>query len=185
MKHRHIFLTGFMGSGKSTVGPPVAEALGYPFLDLDDVIEQGEDRSIEEIFATSGEPDFRLIEHSYMHDLVSRDATVFALGGGTVTVGGMIAFLKSNGILVYLRTDTDDLIPRLQGHLHRPLLRGADSRALAEGELHRRITALLEQRERYYIEADIIVDTSGIPVPRVVEKILTSIADILKKETDT
>jgi shikimate kinase len=182
LSRRHIFLTGFMGSGKSTVGPRVARALGYTFVDLDNEIETGEGKSIEEIFKASGEPLFRSLERTYLDQLTAGVETVFALGGGTVTVPGMIAFLKSTGVLVYLRTDADELVPRLRGHTHRPLLHSSDNKSLGDAELHRRISSLLEQRETYYREADIVIETSGIPIPAVIEQVLNSIAEFIKKE---
>jgi shikimate kinase len=182
LSRRHIFLTGFMGSGKSTIGPPVARALGYAFIDLDNEIETGEGKTIEEIFVASGEPLFRSLERKYLQQLIGEADSVFALGGGTVTVPGMISYLKSTGVLVYLRTDADELVPRLRGHTHRPLLHTSDGKAPGDAELYRRISSLLDQREAYYREADIVIETSGVPVPTVIENVLKSIAEFVKKE---
>jgi shikimate kinase len=182
LSRRHIFLTGFMGSGKSTIGPPVARALGYAFIDLDNAIETGEGKTIEEIFVASGEPLFRSLEQKYLQQLIGEADSVFALGGGTVTVPGMIPFLKSMGVLVYLRTDADGLVPRLRGHSHRPLLHTSDDKAPGDAELYRRISSLLDQREAYYRKADIVIETSGVPVPTVIENVLKSIAEFVKKE---
>jgi shikimate kinase len=178
MRRKHIFLTGFMGSGKSTAGPLIAEALGYSFIDLDAEIERHEGESIEEIFRHAGETHFRNLERSYLDRLMSGAETVFALGGGTVTIEGMIPLLRGYGVLVYLSTDADELVVRLRGHTHRPLLT-KEGEAMHRDELHRRITTLLQGRETYYRQADIIVETSGQPVEKVVETVLTGFASIL------
>lgn len=182
MKRKHIFLTGFMGSGKSTVGPLIAKALGFSFVDLDEEIENHEGQSIEEIFQVSGEQHFRSIERSYLQRFIESDETVFALGGGTVTIEGLIPDLRCRGYLVYLKTDADELVPRLQGHSHRPLLQGSEGETLGEAELHRKIIPLLQQREVYYRQADIIIETTGISVEAVVASVLHALAENIHKE---
>lgn len=182
MIRKHIFLTGFMGSGKSTVGPLIAKALGFLFVDLDNEIEQHEGQSIEEIFQLSGERHFRSIERMHLLRMIEEDETVFALGGGTVTIEGLIADLKSSGIIVYLKTDVDELVPRLRGHSHRPLLQGAKGETLGEAELHRKIGLLLEHREEFYRQADVIVETTRKPVAMVVETVLNALAENIHKD---
>lgn len=177
VRGKHIFLTGFMGSGKSTIGPLVAKALGFSFVDLDEEIERQEGRSIDDIFQISGEPGFRALEQSYLKRFIEDNETVFALGGGTVTIEGLIPELKACGILVYLKTDADELVPRLEGHSHRPLLQGAEGEALGESELHRRIVLMLKQREEYYRRADIIIETSEKSIEVVVESVLNALAE--------
>jgi len=171
-----------MGSGKSTVGPLVAKALGFLFIDLDEEIERREGHSIEEIFQLSGEQHFRSIERTYLQRMIEDEETVFALGGGTVTIEGLISDLKSSGILVYLKTDVDELVPRLQGHSHRPLLQRTKGEALGEAELHRKIGLLLNQREEFYRQADVIVDTTGKPVEIVVETVLNALAENIHRD---
>jgi shikimate kinase len=171
-----------MGSGKSTIGPLLAEVLGFTFIDLDDEIEQREGNSIEDIFRISGEPNFRSLERSYLQRFIGGDETVFALGGGTVTIEGLIGELKTHGILVYLKTDADELMPRLQGHNHRPLLLGKEGETLGESELHRTIELLLQHREMYYSQADVIVETTNKPVNAVLESVLNALADKIDKD---
>ena len=182
MKRRHIFLTGFMGSGKTTVGPLIAEALGFSFVDLDEEIEQHEGKTIDDIFQDSGEQHFRIIERSYVRRFVEGSDTVFALGGGTVTIEGLIPELKTNGILIYLKSDADALVPRLRGHSHRPLLLGEKGETLSDADLQRKIAFLLKQREEYYRQADIIVDSTQRPVDAVVESVLNALAENLFRE---
>ncbi len=182
MKRKHIFLTGFMGSGKSTIGPLVAKALGFLFVDLDEEIERQEEQSIEDIFRISGEPGFRSLERWYMKRFIEDDETVFALGGGTVTIEGLIPELKASGILVYLKTDADELVPRLREHSHRPLLQGTEGEPLGESDLHQRIAALLKQREEYYRLADVVVETTQKSIDVVVESVLNALADKIYKD---
>lgn len=182
MRRKHIFLTGFMGSGKSTVGPPLANALGFMFVDLDEEIEQREGSSIEDIFKGAGEAHFRSLERTYLQRFIEDGETVFALGGGTITIEGLIEYLKINGVLVYLKSDADELVPRLRGHTHRPLLQGKEGQALGEAELHRKIDSLIRQREVYYRQADVIVETSRQPVEAVVESVLNALAEKIKKK---
>ncbi len=179
VKRKHIFLTGFMGSGKSTIGPVLAQALGFGFVDLDEEIESREEQSIEEIFQVAGEPHFRSLERQYLQRFIEERSSVFALGGGTVTIEGLLQDLKRNGILVYLKTDAEELVARLQGHTHRPLLRGKDGRSLSEVELHKRIDLLLQERIVYYRQADIIIETTRQPVETVLESVLKALAGIL------
>ncbi len=182
MKRRHIFLTGFMGSGKTTVGPLIAEALGFSFVDLDEEIERQEGKTIDDIFQDSGEQHFRIIERSYVRRFVEGSDTVFALGGGTVTIEGLISELKANGLLVYLKSDADALMSRLRGHSHRPLLLGEKGETLSDADLQRKIAFLLKQREEYYRQADIIVDSTHRPVDAVVESVLNALAENLFRE---
>ena len=83
-----IYLTGFMGSGKSTVGAMLARELGWPFIDLDQTIEAGQGMTIRKIFETEGELHFRWLEHAALRELVKSEPAVIALGGGTVVQAG-------------------------------------------------------------------------------------------------
>jgi len=171
-----------MGCGKSTVGPLLADALGFSFVDLDDEIERHEDKSIKDIFNVSGERYFRSLEKSYLHHFIDNHETVFALGGGTVTIEGIIAELKKNGVLVYLKTDAEELIDRLRGHTHRPLLYEKNIGSMSEVELHRKINSLLQERTVYYQEADLIIETTQKPVDVVVELVLKALAGLFHND---
>jgi shikimate kinase len=109
-----LILTGFMGSGKSTVGPILAEHLGWTFLDLDHEIERREHRTVPQIFAESGEPHFRQLESATLADIIQRPNTVLALGGGapeTPTNRELIAAAPDTAIL-YLAAPLDHLLAR-------------------------------------------------------------------------
>ena len=113
-----IALTGFMGSGKSTVGRLVADALGCPFLDLDEIIVKKAGKTIPQIFEAEGERGFRRREKQALEQTVEKYAestAVLALGGGTVTVPGAIGLLQEKTLCIYLQADADTLRPRLEG----------------------------------------------------------------------
>lgn len=175
-KKNLIFLTGFMASGKSTVGPHLAKALGYNFIDLDKLIEEKEGKSIEEIFMTNGEQYFRQLETEELSVLASNSHhSVISLGGGTVTREKNRAILKSKGVLIYLNASLNDIFYRVQrGKIRRPLLtisnNPADSYTLRET-----IEKLFQQREKFYRESDFIVTTSGKSVKETVDEILDKI----------
>ncbi|HKL87422.1 MAG TPA: shikimate kinase, partial [Salinibacter sp.] len=100
-----IYLTGFMASGKSTVGPKVAARLGCTFLDLDRLIAVHDGRSIPEIFAQDGEGRFRELETAALRKTVDTDNLVVALGGGALVDEENRAFAKEHGRVVYLEVD--------------------------------------------------------------------------------
>jgi shikimate kinase len=100
---KHIFLVGFMGSGKSTICPLLADRLGWDSADLDSCIEEGEEQSISEIFKDRGEAGFRLLESRYLGTTEDWDPSVISLGGGAFAEGANRAFIREQGISVWLR----------------------------------------------------------------------------------
>ena len=107
-----IHLAGFMGSGKSTVGRLLARRLLWNFLDLDGVVERHAGRSVAEIFESDGEEEFRAIESHVLRQIVSKPATVVALGGGTLIDPGNQAISRGNAVLVWLECPLDVLQAR-------------------------------------------------------------------------
>lgn len=99
-----IFLIGFMGSGKTTLGKPLAARLGYRFIDLDKAIEEGEGSTVGEIFAVRGEAHFRTLEHKYLQNIVSHGGDlVVSTGGGTPCFGGNMELMNASGVTVYFK----------------------------------------------------------------------------------
>ena len=159
-----ITLTGFMGGGKSAVGKALGEALGVEFVDLDAYIEHKAGRSISEIFAADGEEYFRALEAEAVRDVVvmhqiAGGDVVLALGGGTVMTPGVQDLIFGQTTCVYLRATPETLRSRLEGSAGRPLL-GED------------LPALLERRIPTYSRARITVDTDGLSIREVVERII-------------
>lgn len=156
-RRARIFLTGFMGSGKSTVGPILANTIGYAFVDLDHDIEERCQKSVRRIFKEDGEEFFRAREREVLEQLVKRDALVIALGGGTLSVPAAFNLIKQSGLLVYLKVEPEELFKRLHHKTDRPLLTDAEGNRLSDEALRERLLHLHNRREPLYAQADIIV----------------------------
>ncbi len=180
-KRQLIFLCGFMGSGKSTIGPILANTLGYRFIDLDSYIEEQTSKKVTELFAEFGEPKFRSLETESLHSLAAASKMIIALGGGTLLSEVNRRFISENGILIYLQTDIEHIVKRLTNKKDRPLLFAENGSLLPEAELFKRIEKLLAVRQPYYTPADIIVSTSkkkiGVCVDEIVRKIHPFLAE--------
>jgi shikimate kinase len=142
-----IYLAGFMGSGKSTIGHLLADRLGWHFVDLDTEIESRARKSIFEIFEAQGEAEFRKLEREMMREKVRAiecgRPTVVALGGGAIMKPENFALLENNGITIWLDCPLDIVRRRVEPASHRPLAR--DSEAFAR---------LYEARRESYSRAD-------------------------------
>ena len=171
---RRIYITGFMGGGKSTVGPLLAARLGYEFVDLDARIEAKEGKAVPEIFRERGEPDFRSLERRELLLLRSLDGIVVATGGGALTDPGSWEIIRGSGLLVYLEVPVEILVARLRGRRGRPMIAADDGTPLADEQLRDRITSLLRSREPLYRRADIIVDAGSQSPGDTVSAILKS-----------
>ena len=153
ISNKHIYLIGFMGSGKSTVGDQLAEALSRPFLDTDAFIEQLEERSIPAIFESQGEAYFRKLEKVIIEKTAEESPLVIALGGGAFTIPRNREIVARAGVSIYLKWTTDTLFDRLKESRNRPLLYPYDA-----DELYAYIEDLLNSRKAFYEMADIIVE---------------------------
>lgn len=142
-----IYLVGFMGSGKSTIGRLLAERIGWHFVDLDAEIEAAEGMSILEIFETRGEAEFRRLEREAMRERVRAiecgRPTVLALGGGAIVQPENYALVENNGITIWLDCPFETVCRRVEPASHRPLARDPVSFAL-----------LYETRRECYARAD-------------------------------
>jgi shikimate kinase len=175
---RRIYITGFMGGGKSTVGPLLAARLGYEFVDLDALIEGNEGISVPEIFRKRGEDEFRSLERHELGLLCTRDRIVIATGGGALTDQGSREIIRGSGVLVYLQVPFDILIARLRGRGGRPMIAADDGAPLGDEQLRERVRSLLRSREPLYRQADIIVDTGSQPPGETVSAILKSLVTL-------
>lgn len=163
----HIFLTGFMGAGKSTVGRLVAERLGRPFVDLDALIEEREAASVSEIFRLRGEEGFRLAEHDALAALGASADAVIATGGGVILREDNRVVLRQLGTVVYLAVTPEVAIARLGDAADRPLLAGAGLPAAR---------AILDARLNLYTStADHVVDTVGREAADVAASVVAAI----------
>lgn len=161
-----ITLTGFMGSGKTTVGKVLADFLGCPFMDLDDLIVKKAGKSIPEIFAQDGESAFRQLEARLLRQTVEKyteNTVVLALGGGAVTAPASAALLREKTVCIYLRASLETLLQRLEGE--------TAGRPLADASLAARLAAC----EPIYEEtAHVIIDTDGLTPDEVADEIIIS-----------
>jgi len=161
-RRRLIYLLGFMGSGKSTVGALLAQELGWPFIDLDATIEAAQGQTIREIFEKEGEAPFRAIEHVVLTEASRTEPAVIALGGGTFVQKANLDFIRStDGVTIWLDCSLEELRRRCAGMNNRPLFR--DEASFAE---------LFAERQPFYQLADHRVSTERRAPDEVVGQIL-------------
>jgi len=158
-----IYLIGFMGAGKTTVGRELGRRIGAPFFDLDDLVESAEKISIKDIFAQHGEPYFRKRERDILRSTHYLEEAVIATGGGTFTFEENIQFIQSEGVSVYLSAPYSLLRSRIgEKAAERPMFR--DDVAAHE---------LYNTRLRFYKMSDIILDIRDDETPmEIVERIV-------------
>lgn len=167
---KNIVLTGFMGTGKSSVGRWLARELNVKFVDTDDLIEKAAGMSINEIFAESGEAYFRRLESKVINEVSSKTDMVIATGGGAIVNPLNLDALRRNGVIICLTASIDAIISRIGDRDERPLI--------AKGDKREAISNLLRIREPFYKKADFIVDTTAKGVKEVVEEILKAVSRI-------
>lgn len=173
--HRLIFLTGFMGSGKSTIGPILANTIGFEFVDVDRLVEQKANARVVEIFEKQGEQRFREFEQEVLRELVHRSRHVISLGGGTIANEENFRLIRDNGLIVYLQLTPDEIYQRVHHRPDRPLLWDTEGRRLSPEELNQRIHQLFSAREQFYNRADVIVPSDrrrvGVTVDEIVRRL--------------
>jgi len=177
-----IYLTGFMGSGKSTIGPILANTLGYAYLDVDLLIEQKTKKRIAEIFSTEGEQAFRTLERKTLLELAGRDHCVISLGGGTIANEENYKLVSQNGILIYLKLSPEEILHRVQYQNDRPMLKDEHGNQLTPPELEKRIINLLTFREQFYARADVIIAADKMRVGGTVDEIMKNIRGLIEQE---
>ena len=172
---RSLYLVGMMGSGKTSTGRPLAERLGYGFVDADAVIEQAAGCSIPDIFDRDGEAGFRSLESQVLSAISQRHSLVVATGGGVVTQPENWGMLHS-GIVIWLDVVPDQLLQRLNADSTvRPLLQTADPEVAPN--------ALLNERRPLYAEADLTVVINDETPEAVADGILQLVPSLLKDPT--
>lgn len=150
--HR-IFLIGYMGAGKTTIGKALARALNISFVDLDLYIEQRYHKSVSALFAEKGEQEFRNIERMMLHEVAAFENVIISTGGGTPVFFDNMDFMKLHGCTIYLQAAVDVLTERLYKNSDkRPLLAGK-----SKSEIHDFIQQTLSAREQYYLQSRLTV----------------------------
>lgn len=167
-----VYLAGFMGSGKSTIGPILANTLGYEFVDIDKHVEQRAGNKIKEIFATEGEEAFRNIERASLLDVCARKHCVVSLGGGTIANEENFQLIQKSGVIVYLQLSPEEITQRVHHRTDRPLLVAPDGSKLPPKEIQVRVGTLLAKREKFYSRADIIIRADRKRVGATVDEVV-------------
>jgi shikimate kinase len=170
-----IFLTGFMASGKSTVGCALAEALHKEFYDLDVEIEARMGKTIARIFQDEGAAFFREIEQEVLIELCDKEDAVIALGGGTLLDYENLHIVGEKGMSICLTTTPEETWKRIEDSGKRRLIAGPDfqGRVLrSDTQIYKRIETLMSIRKPGYDRSDIMIDSTNKTIPQIVQEIL-------------
>jgi len=175
-----VFLIGYMGCGKTTLGEPLARLLGARFVDLDLYIEAKEGMTAKEIFMTSGEAHFRELEREALVEVADYGGdTIVACGGGTPLQDENMALMNSVGITVWLRTNVDRITSRLvlpDQRSKRPLLNN-----MSDEEIKESVKKGLKARNKYYKKAQLQFDSTYLESEEEVNDSAQRLANILKE----
>lgn len=168
---KRIFLIGYMGSGKTSIGVKLAETLGYSFVDMDHRIEEKYMKTVSQIFSESGQDKFREIEKDILHEVADFEDVVIATGGGAPCFFDNMEYMNKTGFTIYLRLTVENLAQRLEQSRagKRPLLANKQG-----DELREFIGNTLRERERFYQQANLCVSGSD-------EEMITIIMNTYKK----
>lgn len=166
---RTVALVGMMGAGKSSVGRRLAHKLGVPFRDADSEIEAAAGCTVSEIFERFGEAAFRDGERRVIARLLSDPPHVLATGGGAFVDPETRTKIKEQAFSIWMRAPVELLVARVQRRDSRPLLRNGDPREILE--------KLLAQREPFYSQADLTLDSEDGPHSASVERIVAALED--------
>ncbi|MGZ4031294.1 MAG: shikimate kinase [Tumebacillaceae bacterium] len=158
-----IFLIGFMGTGKTTIGTALATELDWAMIDSDHEIVRREGRDIPAIFAAEGEAYFRCIESEVLTDLATKQHTVITTGGGCVLAASNRELMAQSGLVVCLQASVEEIVRRVSEDSNRPLLQGEDVRG--------RVEKLVHDRQGLYDFAHVTIDTTGREIASIVEEI--------------
>lgn len=170
---KRVYLMGYMGAGKTTVGRVLEKHTGLSFIDLDYYIEGRFLKTIGQIFAEKGEAAFREIERRMLHEVSAFEDVIISTGGGTPCFFDNMEFMNASGMTIYLKVSVEELAKRLETCKHtRPVLQGRSGE-----ELKRFISESLQKRETYYNQSSVIFEAEKMWTESDVE----AIASALKK----
>lgn len=159
-KKPNLYLIGFMGTGKSSIGRGLAMRLNMRFIDSDHAIEEKEGRPIPEIFASEGEAYFRQQEKWFIEEGHPEQGCIVACGGGLVTQPGMIDAIKGRGLVACLFATPETVLSRTSGNRNRPLLNVENP--------EEKIRKLMAEREKFYLQAGLCMITDHRPMNEVI-----------------
>lgn len=171
---KKIILVGYMGSGKTTIGKLLSETLGIPFYDLDNLIANEEESSVQNIFSKKGEIYFRKLESKLFRDFINTsNSFVLSIGGGTPCYANNHLILQNDGIdSFYLKNSTEALVNRLKAEKqHRPLISN-----LSDEDLHDFVRKHLFERNYFYFQSKNTIDTENKSKIEIVKAIIENLA---------
>jgi len=169
---QRIFLTGFMGAGKTTIGKELASQMKLSFVDLDLFIENRYRKTIPQIFAEKGEDIFREMEQKALHEVAEFEDVVIATGGGAPCFHQNMKFMNESGTTVYLKVSTEELIKRITLHQYtRPVLKGR-----SDSELKVFVEEMIAKRSPFYEQAHIIFNTVASEISTVCARLKQEIS---------
>jgi shikimate kinase len=172
---KRIFLTGYMGAGKTTAGRELAKELGLEFIDLDHFIQARYQKAVGQIFAESGEDKFRNIESSVLKEIGEFEDVVISTGGGTPCFFDNMEYMNRTGTTIYLKASPQALSSRLNlCKEKRPLIRDKN-----EEELYKFVVESLEKREPYYFRSKIIFEAEVLVTREDVRKYVRQLMELL------
>ncbi|MCD7710222.1 MAG: shikimate kinase [Porphyromonadaceae bacterium] len=175
---KRIFLIGFMGAGKTTLGKVLAKRLEIDFIDLDQYIEGRFRKSVREIFAKEGEEKFRQMEKNLLHEVSDFEDVIIATGGGTPCFFDNMDYMNAHGVCIYLQASTDELYKRLvNGRSSRPILSGKNDK-----ELYSFIEETVAFREPFYAQAGLKFDTGSLESRREIDNAVERLQQLLQKK---
>jgi shikimate kinase len=160
----NLYLVGFMGTGKSTVGRLVARQIGFEFIDSDHEIERRQGRPVSKIFAELGEAAFRAMEREFIEQGHPPRRCVVSCGGGLIVPPGMLELLRSRGVVICMHAPIETILQRTMHATHRPLL--------AVENPEQRLRELYAQRESLYRRAGTMVLTDKRPMREIAAHVL-------------
>lgn len=160
----NLYLVGFMGTGKTTIGRAVAQRLGFDLIDSDQEIERAQGRTIAEIFERDGEPAFRALERQFIEGGKFDTRAVVSCGGGLVVQPGMLELLRTKGVVMCLHASIETILARTARTRHRPLLNVEDQDA--------RVRALYAAREPIYKQSGTVILTDARPLHDIVNHVI-------------
>lgn len=172
---KRIFLIGYMGAGKTTVGKKLAKRMNLSFIDLDCYIEARYHKTVGQIFAEKGEDAFRDIERRMLHEVAMFEDVLISTGGGTPCFFDNMEFMNGNGASVYLKVSVEELAKRLEAcKTTRPVLKNRSG-----DELVAFIAESLEKRTPHYMKASIVFDAEVMLSETDVHNISEALVKIL------
>ena len=168
---RSVVFVGLMGAGKTAIGRKVAQALGIPFTDSDQEIEQVSRMTIPELFELYGETEFRALEQRVIFRLLDSGRQVLSTGGGAFMNAQTREAITRSAVSVWLKADVDTLMARVMKKQNRPLLKNPDPRAV--------MLRLMEERYPVYGLADVTVPTRDERKEVIAAEVIDALADML------